>query len=904
MSVVPYVSLVALCTLQVSATRGQGFVGSHVRHEAENDAWRRGCTSKTSCSECLMHHPFLTGGNFCRWCPQQFWYGPSHALVTADRAGVCRAQESVNEVCGGGLKWINVRDSTNTSQQGTGRRALDAEEAKNFCPAPEEESFRLHSQLKYLRGEDLKDPVLLDTTLALLNLDLQRMKRFRITNPSLFNRSFDARGGWASEIGSYAWKTTLLGANFIPVAGGMISFGLGLATSGAQATAEEVNSMLEAQKNSQANLCSKGRKAKLEYFTDVTYGMLHEHYQEVQRLSQDALDQKRNDTLKTGLVGSGGQAINQVSDTLSGNRARAASAVVHTGLFVGGFFNFGITWVVGTSLGAVELAAEISAHYGKAKSLSQKMFLLTGLARQMDLGAWSTDLVRCYITDVDDGRDPCPPIELPDNSGSLQRVCSRSSPWNHHLEKIPEGELSSEGRCVPRPRTGLENGLPCVAHEGCQSSYCHFEPRLQYFFSDHPRKQCDGKVGERRCRNIFDELLAFQVAEVPLPNRTGNEKLWNVRPGDFTASYQGSYKGPLYATTGTCATACKKESVGQGSCAELSIGGTKADKRVSLLGRFQFGVRQRNRIFAGDGDGYARIGDGMCAVFLDSQDVLEDEAFHNHPLAIEATVQAEGVASVALQDCAHRCKTKNQQEFDCRAFTFEHLTGRCHLHASAANSVHASLQSIHPSTQMATCYSAIPSWPLEIYQPWNVEWSTYWMNLERLANILMDTTDEQAELRERALHAVQRAYAGYCGNSEHCLPPEEWQAADAALMIRFDAPLSVDQLRRVREETEPGTTEDVAKPGSTIAVREMFLRPNGFGAAWRNFLGLATVNEVASEVRRSLFGEKVSFSARDKTWVQQLEARAMQYSLRTPDGHWDLGMAEEQLDKEKTLLTK
>ena len=466
MHIVLYVSLVALCTQQVFAIRELGVVGSHEQEDA--DFWERGCGSKTSCSECLMH---LTGGHFCRWCPQQFWYGPSRALPTENGTGVCRAPEFVNEVCGGGLKWIYVRDGTNLSQQGIGRQASGMEEAKNFCPSPEEESFRLHPQLKYLRGKDLADPAMLDKTLALLNLDLQRMKRLRITNPSLFNRSFDPSNAWAREIGSYVWKAGVVGATFIPFVGEtaeVLSFGLDLATSGAEATAEEAYSILESQKSSQANLCSSGRQAKLEYFTDVTFGMLHEHYQDVQRLSQDALEQKRNDTLKTGLVGSGGQAINQVSDTLDGNEAKATKAVVHTGLFIGGFYTFGITWIVGTSLGAAELAAEMSAHYGKAKSLSQKMFLLTGLARQMDLGAWSTDLVRCFITDVEDGRDPCPPIQLPDSSGLLHRVCSRSSPWNHHLEKIPEGELSSEGRCVPRPRPSLGTGLPCVAHRAAR----------------------------------------------------------------------------------------------------------------------------------------------------------------------------------------------------------------------------------------------------------------------------------------------------------------------------------------------------------------------------------------------------------------------------------------------------
>lgn len=886
------VALVVLCTRQVSAVRELGVVGSHVRNEAEHAAWL-GCSTRTSCTTCLMHQPFWSGGTFCRWCPQQFWYGPASALPPQNGTGVCVAQQSIHEVCGGGLKWIYAHGDPNASGLDDGRRALDMQEAENFCPAPDEDSFRVHPQLKYLRGKDLENPAVLDNTLALLNLDLQRMKRLRITNPSLFNASFDPTSSWKTNFGSYAWKATVWGASLIPEVGGMISLGLSLATSSAEATAEQVTNILTAQKNSQANLCSMGRRAKLEYFTDVTYGMLHEHYQEVQRLSQDALEQKRNATLETGLVGTGGQAANEVSDALSSNAGKATRAAVHTGLFIGGFFTFGITWIVGTSLGAAELAAEMSAHYGKAKSLSQKMFLLTGLARQMDLGAWSTDQVRCSITDVDEGRDPCPPIKHPDNSEVLQRVCSRSSPWNNHMRKIPEGELSSEGRCVPRPRLGLENGLPCVAHEGCQSSYCHFEPRLQYFFSDHPRKDCYGTVGDHRCRNSFDELLAFQVAEVPLPNRSGNEKLWHVRPSEFTASYQGSYQGPFYATTGTCATACKNESVGQGSCAELTIGGTKADKRVSLLGRFQFGVRQSNRIFAGDGVGYTRIGDGRCAVFLDSQDVI-------NAVSIRDTVWLKGAPSEALQECARQCKTKNQQEFDCYAFTFNHSTGTCWLHESAANTVQTSSQSIHPSTQTATCYSATPSWPLDIYQPWNMEWGTYGMNLDRLANILLDE-NEQAELRQRALQAVKRAYVGYCGNSKHCFPPEEWEAADAVRMLRFSAPLSVYQLRRVREETEPGSTEDVASPGTTIAIKDMLVRPNGFGAAWRSFLGQAAVSEVASEQLRAQAGEVVSFSTRDKTWVQQLETRAMQYSLRTADGHWDLQMAKTQLEKEQAI---
>lgn len=379
--------------------------------------------------------------------------------------------------------------------------------------------------------------------------------------------------------------------------------------------------------------------------------------------------------------------------------------------------------------------------------------------------------------------------------------------------------------------------------------------------------------------------MAFQVAEVPEPNRSDNEKLWSVRPGEFTASYHGSYQGPLYATTGTCATACKKESVGQGSCAELSIGGTATDKRVSLLGRFQFGVRQSNRIFAGDGVGYTRIGDGPCAAFLDSQDVINQ-------LSIRETLWLKGAPSEALQECARQCKTKNVQEFDCHAFTFDHSTGRCWLHEIAATTVKSTSQSIHPSNPAAVCYSATPSWPLDIYQPWNLEWGTYVMNLDRMAHILMGA-NESAELKQRALQAVKRAYAGYCGKSKHCYPPEEWQEADAVQFLRFSAPLSVDQLRQVREETEPGSTEDLAKPWSTIAVKDLLVRPNGFGGAWRSFLGPDAVSEAA-------FDETTS-PRRDKTWVQQLEARAMQHSLRTADGHWDLQKAAAQLEKEQAI---
>merc|ERR1712151_790874 len=136
----------------------------------------------------------------------------------------------------------------------------------------------------------------------------------------------------------------------------------------------------------------------------------------------------------------------------------------------------------------------------------------------------------------------------------------------HHLGKIPQGLLSPEGRCQPSTEPLLSDGLPCLTHESCSSNYCHFDTRLQYFFSDHDR------VYHPRHREqvaIPDQLHSMQVQEVMPANGTENRSTLqefvgssSVRPLHEFVGVYNSYEGVKYATTGTCATTCPKSAIG------------------------------------------------------------------------------------------------------------------------------------------------------------------------------------------------------------------------------------------------------------------------------------------------------------------------------------------------------
>jgi len=712
---------------------------------------------------------------------------------------------------------------------------------------------------------------------------------------------FVLMAGFASKksiAGLYSWKAAVYGVTWVPIAGGAISLALGVVTAATEATTKQVEQQLQTQRESQKLLCGKGKDASLPYFSDVTFGMLLEQYQKVREATEEAVRMQQNKTLDSAMVGTAGDSAAKANEVLSSNAAKATKALLHAGLFIGGFFSFGITWIVGGGLGAAELMAEWSATYAAATSLSMKTFLLTALARQLDESTWASNTTVCYVTDVDRDEDPCPPVMRPDGSGKVNRVCSRSSPWNHHLKHIPNAELSPEGRCLPRANVALGNGLPCLTHEACTSGYCHFEPMLQYFFSDHKRGPCPKKIGgSQSCTNVFDQLLALQVSSVQaqMKNYTQNETdlLWNVHPENFTDTYTGSFQGPVYATTGTCATACPKEQVGKGTCAGISVGGTDLDKRIPFLGRFEFGVRQSNRIFSGHLS-FELVGNGICGALADNI-AGDDDQIKNEPYEAKQRVVIETANSLGelLQACADYCKT--DASFVCESFSARILPEEdgmvCDLYDQVADTAH--------ETGDSSCYTITEAWPLDVYQPWNIEWSFYLMKLRSVMKALLSSSKA-----EESLKAVRKAYPGYCKDNvlfktlQHCHPPKDWTDWDAVNVLRFGAPLSFHQLQALHEEIFPGSTEKIAVSGDQIKVLDLIKRPHGFGMAWRSYLGESAISK-AWDVEYTK-----APSMRDKVWVQRVEVRAFQYKMRTHDGLWDLGAAVRHLTLEEAQSVK
>merc|ERR1712232_1291800 len=186
----------------------------------------------------------------------------------------------------------------------------------------------------------------------------------------------------------------------------------------------------------------------------------------------------------------------------------------------------GATWIANAVWGGVDLAASMGVTASLDQALKLKTRMLMGMAKLMDESIWTESEEVCDITDWFNGTSPCQ-SKAEDDGTEVSRICVRSSPWDHHVGKIPGGILSPEGRCQPSTAKLLSDGLPCLTHEVCSSGYCHFDTRLQYFFSDHDRvfhRRGEGAVP------IPDQLHSMQVQEVmPLTSVSTQSNYSSVR---------------------------------------------------------------------------------------------------------------------------------------------------------------------------------------------------------------------------------------------------------------------------------------------------------------------------------------------------------------------------------------
>jgi len=278
----------------------------------------------------------------------------------------------------------------------------------------------------------------------------------------------------------------------------------------------------------------------------------------------------------------------------------------------------------------------------------------------------------------------------------------------------------------------------------------------------------------------------------------------------------------------------------------------------------------------------------ICGALADNIEGDDDQI--NEPYAARERVVIATANSLdeLLQACADYCKA--DAAFACESFSARILPEEdgmvCDLYDQVADTAH--------DTGDSSCYTLTESWPLDVYQPWNIEWSFYLMNLRGVMKALLSTSKA-----EQSLKAVRKAYPGYCKENvfsktqQHCLPPKDWTDWDAVNVLRFGAPLSFHQLQDVHEEIFPGSTEKIAVGGDKIKVLDLLNRPHGFGMAWRSYL-----HESAISKARDVEYTKAP-SMRDKLWVQRVEVRAFQYKLRTHDGLWDLGAASRHLASEE-----
>eukprot|EP00928_Gymnodinium_smaydae_P043458 TRINITY_DN29105_c0_g2_i1.p1 TRINITY_DN29105_c0_g2~~TRINITY_DN29105_c0_g2_i1.p1 ORF type:complete len:910 (-),score=79.78 TRINITY_DN29105_c0_g2_i1:96-2825(-) len=863
-------------------------------HYSDDVHDRSNCTARTTCESCIAKPPRTFQNAFglrrhaCAWCPQAAWGGQASDIVAES------GKRCVDGSCGGVCRSVDDKAFLRRcSQQIKMVSRRFAETPEGVCSAPIQPLSKI--KLNSFTKADLTDPLFLETLLTLVNVDMARLNRFRVTAPNLFRKLFDIETQeGAKAMVKNGLKTAVWALGTIDgVTNTALSLGLGLIHSAAELIQDSAHDVLQAQRASQLKLCTEGGKAKLEYLSDVKYGLLRKHYDVASYLANSG---EPTSSIESVWDSDAAQLAGTLDDQVKSSAVQLLRAGVHTSLFVGGFATGGATWAASTALGALDLAGDAALDFAHAKTLEHKSLLLVILAKMLDRHYWLDGGLPCFITAWSAGMNPCQKAEEDEahstesqNKPGRKYMCVRSSPWYHHRDVVPAGNLGHEGRCMPRVRQGFFRGYPCVSHEACASSYCHFEPRLLYFFSDHKRKFCSpGKCDASK------QLIALQAARNPVGHKDANisetqsdDNLHSFRRA-FTSTYKTSPKGLMYATMGTCEYACPKEDVRQKHCAMIR----GFDER-----EYSFGLLQEKSVF-GDGKGYRKVGNGWCA-----KESLGKSIQHGR---YDLNVFG-GAVDVDQVNAASECGKTCSQTRECKSFTIKVKVGSqravCFLHSHVASTTSTSTYDgvIH-------CYNEMASWPMDIFQPWNIEWHYYILNLKFVIRALESPSDSTS-----ALQAVREQYSGYCGHvgwfenttigeTEGCESEEKWSAEEATFKLRKEAPLSSEQLRLVRERIAPGSTETPAKPGETIELKDLPDRQFGFGPAWKLFLDDARNREAILRAEELGSKDDVRHSDHDaprvdKMWVQTIEMLALQYEFRTSDGTLNFRQAQKRHDK-------
>jgi len=317
-----------------------------------------------------------------------------------------------------------------------------------------------------------------------------------------------------------------------------------------------------------------------------------------------------------------------------------------------------------------------------------------------------------------------------------------------------------------------------------------------------------------------------------------------------------SYDGVSYATTGTCSVACPAPSVGKGDCEPLT------HKRSST----SFGIRRKGRQLFAHHEGFSRVGTGDCATGLG-------------PLGTNSTHRLSSNGTLRYKECARLCV-----QHGLSSFSVDHADASCSLFARSAWKTEP-----HPRK---VCFVKQAHWPLNAYQPWNVAWREYTLDLRQVVNFLDEGTG-LSEVRQVYKHyCTQKASSWFSKDVEvaDCPSPEQWDEEQAKRVLLLDAPLSASQLHALHVQLSPESAEAIAdgSRGEVLSRAELARRPNGFGEAWLRLLAGSQGGLDAQGMSRSM--------------VERFEALAEEGDLRLADGTWDLAAAGEIYVQERGLV--
>jgi hypothetical protein len=358
---------------------------------------------------------------------------------------------------------------------------------------------------------------------------------------------------------------------------------------------------------------------------------------------------------------------------------------------------------------------------------------------------------------------------------------------------------------------------------------------------------------------------------------------------DFVGEYN-SYEGVKYATTGTCARACPKRKIGKGDCAGLTLRDTARNvhKESTKAVEYEFGLQMPNRIMMGySQQGYALVGEGACA---DSSGALT--VSNTHYLKKKRDEGKLGrrrtlTSAEAGRDCAEEC-----WQTGCPAFQYYKEDGkwRCNTYSEMPTIVDPQ------ADRESKCYRTVRNWPLDIYQPWNSAWYMYMSDVNRVVALLEKDRDLNKASwtpgQNPLLDAVRDAYPEFCSKAsdpELCPAPHEWSHSEAINMLLVMAPLSVSQMRALRQQVDSGTGDTAFGGSAKVKLRDLF-RDVEWGEAWQRFLGQLNVEEVDNEDPDHPATLKADFA-------QKLQNIAAGSNLRMKDGVWDLLAAQDEYFK-------